>query len=754
MISSTIKTGLLISEEYFEYIMNARKNRNVELLSPGGDADSVKAAIYAGADAVYCGLSTFNARQRASNLTLQELEQLIRIAEQKNCRIYLTLNTLVFDHEIPEVLELLKGAYQAGIRVVIVQDLGLLHILKTYLKEIEVHASTQLTTHNEGQISFLSRFGVSQINLSRELSFSEIKSLCSVAHQKKIKVEVFVHGAFCVSFSGQCYFSSNLCGKSGNKGACVQPCRREYAVPDAKNKKELRTVFNLKDNFVFADADKLFSTGVDSLKIEGRIKKFLYVYNVTSAWREQIDALQAGNDIKSNDTRLESVFNRKFTSGYVNGSLGEDMFIDTSRDQSLKFIANVTGYWADNKILSLDKDIEVNEDFEILIYTQDFTFICKGKLTKKITAQQYLFNIEHKLKGMVNKGHQVFTQDNLNAANGIKSKIDKMHWEKVPLRIFVSGRVGTKLKAVFTSPQKSITLFSEIPLTTASKRPLDNETLFSQFSRLGSSQFILENIDSSELEQESFIPQKELNRLRREAVDKLNDSTIDVSRFTIPQPEYQSPPAKRHKKAFFIDDISKHCASERMGDATVFVIPNRIKDVERTTALINENKHITPFFSSILIDEDFKRASELLMKLDRRMIITDNTGIADIASRSGIQWIAGPGFNIVNSYAVESLLDMKGFCGLFPSPEFSEKERGPINIPTHIDRWVALNLQPALMTTRQCLIRNISGCSKKICDDTCLLNCDRSATVTTSQGKRYRVIKKPGFYTILTRIIN
>jgi putative protease len=231
------------------------------------------------------------------------------------------------------------------------------------------------------------------------------------------------------------------------------------------------------------------------------------------------------------------------------------------------------------------------------------------------------------------------------------------------------------------------------------------------------------------------------------------DITIDLSRFTISPPEYPSSFLKVQKKAFFIDDILTYSASEKKGDAAVFIIPNRIKDIEHTAALINSNKHITPFFSSILIDEDFKRACILLDKLDRRMIIADNTGIADVASRSGIQWIAGPGFNIVNSYAVKALTDIKGFCGLFLSPEFSEKERGPIRIPPHIDIWVALNMQRALMTTRQCLIRNISGCNKKICDDNCLLNCERSAIVTTSQGKRFRVVKKPGFYTILTRIV-
>ncbi len=730
--------------------MNEQITRKIELLAPGGDADSVKAAIYAGADAVYCGMSSFNARQRASNLTLQELEHLIRIAEQRNCRIYLTLNTLIFDHEIPDVLKLLENVYQAGIRTVIVQDLGLLHILKTHLPEIEVHASTQLTTHNEGQISFLSQFGVSQINLSRELSLSEIKPLCSVAHENGIKIEVFVHGAFCVSFSGQCYMSNNLCGKSGNRGECVQPCRRQYLLTRSKNKTDIESVFNLKDNFVFAEAEKLYNAGVDSLKVEGRIKKFFYVYNVTSAWRDQIDALLAGNKTRQNDKRFETVFNRKFTAGYMNGTISADMFIDTSRDQSLKFIANVSRYWADKRILTLDQNVNLSTNTEILIYTQDFTFICKGILTRKNSAHEYQFNIEHKLKGKIHDGYQVFTQDTLDATNDIKSKIDNMHWEKVPLKISVSGAVGTMLRVVFSSPQKSITLFSEMPISTATQRPLDKETLYAQFSRLGTSQFALDDIDTSELSPDSFIPQKELNRLRREAVEKISDVVIDSSRFTIPRISHNSSSEIILKKAFFIEDISSISLKEKKGDATVFVIPNRIEDVDAIADLINKNKHVTPFFSSILIGEDFKRAAGLLMKLDGRIIITDNTGIADVASRSNIRWIAGPGLNIVNSYAIEGLMRVKGFCGVFLSPEFSEKERGPILIPSHIELWHALNMRKKLMTTRQCLIRNISGCSKKICDDNCLLKCDRSATVTNSQGKWFSVIKRPGFYTIVT----
>ncbi|MFP4242007.1 MAG: peptidase U32 family protein [Chitinispirillaceae bacterium] len=730
--------------------MSEQIKRKIELLAPGGDADSVKAAICAGADAVYCGTASFNARQRAANLSVEQLEQLVRIAEQRNCRLYLTLNTLVFDHEIPQILKLLESVYRAGIRVVIVQDLGLLHILKTYLSELEVHASTQLTTHNAGQISFLSRLGVTQVNLSRELSVSEISPLCETAHEKNIKVEVFVHGAFCISFSGQCYLSSFLCGKSGNRGECVQPCRRFYSVFGTKGRTDAKAVFNLKDNSVFSQADSLYNAGVDSLKIEGRIKKFSYVYNVTSAWREQVDALETGRDIRHKDKRLEAVFNRKFTAGYVKGSIETDMFIDTSRDQSLKFVANISRYWADRKILTLDRKTELFANTEILVYTSDFTFICKGVLAKKISAFEYQFSIEHKLKGKINQGYQVFTQKSPDAADRVRAMIDEMHPEKVPLKISVSGSTGSKLKVLFESPQESVTLFSQIPLTDASRRPLDQHMLRSQFERLGTSQFVLEKLDASGLSENSFIPQKELNRLRREAVEKLNGITISSSGFKIPPLVYPSSSKRRVKKAFFIHDIPRGLHSKPNCDAAVAVIPNSIGDIDKMAAVIKAHKSIAPFFSSILIGQDFERAVKLLEKLDGRQIITDNTGIADAASRLGTEWIAGPGFNIANSYAVEALLSMQGFSGLFFSPEFTRKETGAVQVPPHIDVWQAVNHEKVFMTTRQCLIRNISGCSKRVCDHNCLANCDRTETVVNSHGRRFNIIKRPGFYTVVT----
>ncbi|NLD92877.1 MAG: U32 family peptidase [Fibrobacter sp.] len=730
--------------------MREHTKRTIELLAPGGDADCVKAAISAGADAVYCGLGSFNARQRASNLSLEELQDLVAIAAQHGSKLYLTLNTLVFDHEIPEILTMLEGVYKAGVRVIIVQDLGLLHLIKSNFPEIEVHASTQLTTHNEGQIAFLSRFGVAQINLSRELSVKEIQPLCDAAHDVRMRVEVFVHGAFCISFSGQCYMSSNLCGKSGNRGACVQPCRRLYSLPHAKDRASAKAIFNLKDNFVFAEADKLYNAGVDSFKIEGRIKKFPYVYNVTSAWRDQIDALKDGREIRNDDNRLSAVFNRKFTSGYIDGAIGADMFIDSSRDQSLKHIANVAGYWADKKVLTLDTDANLEPDTEVLIYSPDFTFICKGVCTKKLRPFEYQFVIEHKLKGLICDGYQVFTQEISDDADRIKAIIDAMHPVKIPLTIQVSGTVGEPLKAVFKSPDDAVTLLSQLPLSEASNRPLDKDGVLAQFSRLGTTQFTIESLDVTELGINCFIPQKELNRLRCAAVDKLSGNTIDASQFAIPLISQDMSQKPNVRKAFVVDTLT---GSGLQGDGkcniVALILPNSIENVDFLAASINGSRSVIPFFSSILIGLDFTNAVALLEKLDRRMIITDNTGIADVASRTGRKWIAGPGFNIINSYAVKALATVSGFCGVFLSSEFSKDEVGQVQVPSGVDLWQALNYKKPIMTTRQCLIRNISGCVKKQCDKQCLPKCNRSATVTNTQGKQFTIVKKPGFYTVV-----
>ncbi|MCS0219975.1 U32 family peptidase [Vibrio alginolyticus] len=308
-----------------------------ELLAPGGDLDSIKAAIAAGADAIYCGLDRFNARNRATNLTLDNLNGVLTLAHQHSCKIFLTLNVLILESEIPAIVRLLSQLNTTKIDGVIVQDLGLTYILKHHFPDLDVHASTQLNTHNEGQILFLNQITASRVNLSRELNISEIKHLAQFGREHNVMMEVFVHGSYCIGFSGICYISSARNGASGNRGRCSQPCREQYETTKTGNNYPL----NMKDNSAFGDLEALADAGVYSLKVEGRIKKSHYVYTVVDNWRQQIDRLCEGLELSEDTTELYTVFNRDFSNAFLQGDFGKAMYIDNPRDHAVKHFSKV-----------------------------------------------------------------------------------------------------------------------------------------------------------------------------------------------------------------------------------------------------------------------------------------------------------------------------------------------------------------------------------------------------------------------------
>ncbi|HHX8654427.1 TPA: peptidase U32 family protein [Vibrio diabolicus] len=308
-----------------------------ELLAPGGDLDSIKAAIAAGADAIYCGLDRFNARNRATNLTLDNLNGVLTLAHQHSCKIFLTLNVLILESEIPAIVRLLSQLNTTKIDGVIVQDLGLAYILKHHFPDLDAHASTQLNTHNEGQILFLNQLTASRVNLSRELNIDEIKHLAQFGREHNVMMEVFVHGSYCIGFSGICYISSARNGASGNRGRCSQPCREQYETTKTGNNYPL----NMKDNSAFGDLKALADAGVYSLKVEGRIKKSHYVYTVVDNWRQQIDRLCEGLELSEDTTELYTVFNRDFSNAFLQGDFGKAMYIDNPRDHAVKHFSKV-----------------------------------------------------------------------------------------------------------------------------------------------------------------------------------------------------------------------------------------------------------------------------------------------------------------------------------------------------------------------------------------------------------------------------
>ena len=289
----------------------------IELLAPAGSMDALRAAVQNGANAVYLGCGTFNARQSAKNFTPQSLMEAVKYCHVRGVAVHLTLNTLVSDKEMDECCALIRHAAECGVDAFIVQDLGVLQMCRKIAPMVPVHGSTQMTVHNLPGVLLCAAWGLTRVVLSRELSWEEIRYICK---NSPIEIEVFAHGALCMSYSGQCYLSAAIGGRSGNRGRCAQPCRQCYGYSRRENKYPL----SLKDNCLVNHLRELQDMGVTSLKLEGRMKRPEYVAAVTDVYRKALDTGEVSRPMME---ALLKAFNRQgFTDGYYTGKTGRAMF--------------------------------------------------------------------------------------------------------------------------------------------------------------------------------------------------------------------------------------------------------------------------------------------------------------------------------------------------------------------------------------------------------------------------------------------
>jgi putative protease len=581
--------------------------KKIELLAPGGDIDAIKAAIIAGADAIYCGLDRFNARNRAKNLVFDDLHGIIRLAHQYDCKVFLTLNIIIVDPEIPALIHLLNRLVNTRIDAVIVQDLGMFYLLGKYFPDLVIHASTQLTTHNEGQIKFLKRLNAARVNLSRELNIAEITDLTTSAHKEKILTEVFVHGSNCISFSGLCYFSSVHGGNSGNRGRCSQPCRDQYARTAAGKDFPL----NLKDNCAYSDLRELAEAGVDSIKIEGRIKKFHYVYIVVKSWREQLRNLCNHNTTNNENHDLRKVFNRDFTNGYLQGDINASMFIDNPRDNSAIHLAETDG-----------------------------------------------------------------------AAT--PEKIEEAKRELYDLKTDIIADVRARIR----------------PLT-----------------------------------------------IKKKILLKLNDCRERIAPVSVPRLKKRNSTTVAPTLSLLISSRKDlHLCHETSADI-YFQIPDGLtKRYEEFVNLFQENKDLLPWFPPVLIGEDYHTAVKLLHQMRPPLIVTNNTGIGYEACRQEIPWVAGPYMNIVNSFSLLCLKEKFNCSGSFISNEINRMQIRSIRRPDDFKLYYSIFHPIMLMTSRQCLLRQVTGCTKESIDDECIQQCVRSSSITNLKQIKLLIKKTEGNY--------
>jgi len=663
-----------------------------ELLAPGGDIDSIKAAIVAGADAVYCGLDSFNARNRAVNLTFEQLTGVLKLAHEHHCQVFLTLNIIILENELPALLRLLNKLVNSKIDGVIVQDLGLFYLLSTYFKTLDIHASTQVTTHNEGQILFLNQLGVSRVNLSRELNINEIKSLTALGHQNDILSEVFVHGSYCIGFSGLCYISSVYGGNSGNRGRCSQPCRDQYATTATGNDYPL----NMKDNSAFSDLQLLADAGVDSLKIEGRIKGASYVYSVVNSWHKQLQNYRLDLPLASDDAALYKVFNRDFSDGYLQGDINKTMFIDNPRDNTLKHVEQQNS----------GAGSEVIEQ-----------------------AKQALYD------------------EKMALADTVADKIKDLSTAKTALIITVSGRVNTQLKVSVRSPNKVFEVSSDSFLMQADKSTIDRCAIEKRFKSLNNAEYIIEKLRLDDLQSELCIPFKELTAIKNRIVFMLNDGIEQLAPIAVPILKGFKKPAEKAALAVLISSEEDLSIAQSTSAEIYYKLPEGLKkQCPKLVELFLNNERLIPWFPSILIADDYLAAVAFLEQVRPKLLVTNNTGIAYQAYALGINWIAGPYLNITNSFSLLSMSERFNCCGSFISNEINKNQIKNIRCPENFKLYYSLYHPVLLMSSRQCFFQQTVGCKKSRIDQRCIEKCNKSTSIINLKGRSFVIDKHKGGY--------
>jgi putative protease len=517
--------------------MNIRLKQKVELLAPAGDWECMRAAVANGADAVFFGVEKFNARARANNFQMNELPDIMSYLHLYGVKGFLTFNILVFEEELTEAKRLVEACIDAGVDAVIVQDLGLVKMIRDITPDFPIHGSTQMTITSPEAVEFTKPFGLELVVLGRENNLKQIKA---IGEQAKLPMEVFVHGALCVSYSGQCLTSEMWGGRSANRGECAQACRLPYDLMVDGVQKPMGDVAYLlspKDLAALEIMPELIEAGVTSFKIEGRMKSPEYVANVVGKYRKAIDKYFAGEDAmpdKQDMRELEQSFSRGFTVGFFKGTNNKQLVEGTYPKSRGVYLGRVKQVLRDGVVCELEAPVKRGDG--IVFDAGDPSKKEQGGRVYDIRRNGA--KIEGEAAGgfidivpgrndvdlsRVHVGDRVWKTNDPQLDKQLRQTYEtEKPYHVFPVQVKVTGALGHPLKSWWTDLLTGHTelIESELLLEQALKRPMDEAFFKEQFGRLGGTIYTLDKLDL-QLQGDLILPMRELNQMRRDAVEKL-----------------------------------------------------------------------------------------------------------------------------------------------------------------------------------------------------------------------------------------
>ncbi len=511
-------------------------NQNVELLSPVGDFDCLKAAVQNGANCVYFGANLFSARAYAKNFNDEELKNAIEYCKIRGVKTNLTLNILIKDDELKQAFELAKKAYEFGIDAIIVQDLGLAKMLIKAFPDLPIHGSTQMSVHNLQGALELQELGFSRVVLSRELSIEEIEYICQ---NSTIEIECFIHGALCISYSGQCLFSSIIGGRSGNRGTCAQGCRLPYELIENENTVlDKGYLLSTRDLCSLDYIPRLINCGVTSFKIEGRMKSPEYVATVTKIYRKYIDLTLSGKPYIIDETdrkNLMQVFNRgNFSSGHLDTHPNRNLIFTEKPNNMGLFLGQIEKYNQSKGLitLKLNEPIEIGDTISLENETGTYTISELMKKNNNIKNASIDETITFgRMKGKIKVGNKVYKMSSKALTQSALSTFENdTQTRKIPLNCEVKIVKNSPISIHISSASeieiyRKLDIYCEVDTipTESINHPLEKEKVISQITKTNNTPYYFKNI-KVKLDENTFLPNiKALNELRRTALNLVED---------------------------------------------------------------------------------------------------------------------------------------------------------------------------------------------------------------------------------------